>query len=210
MLKFKQVIEKFGKYVVQQSRNNLTRGQKNVSKELYNSVGYDSKASKNSFQLEFYMEQYGMFLDKGVRGANPSLVKNGKQKAPLSPFRYKNKMPPMESILNWVRFRRIRLRDDKGRFKAGSYRSIAFIIQKRIYAQGLKPTMWFTRPFLRAFESLPDDLVEAYAIDVETLLGYTLREIDTNPEEGPSQFKSTNQIPDNLDADMLKFFGVKF
>ena len=30
----------FGKYVVQQARTNLTKGKKNVSKELYDSIGY--------------------------------------------------------------------------------------------------------------------------------------------------------------------------
>ena len=33
-------LNSFGKYVVQQSRSNLTKQKKNVSKELYNSIGY--------------------------------------------------------------------------------------------------------------------------------------------------------------------------
>ena len=64
----------FAKYVVQQSRTNLTKGSKpygskNSSKKLYNSLDGDVKFSKNSFQLSFLMEQYGIFQDKGVRGA---------------------------------------------------------------------------------------------------------------------------------------------
>ena len=31
-------LNSFGKYIVKQSRTNLTKGKKNVSKELYNSI----------------------------------------------------------------------------------------------------------------------------------------------------------------------------
>ena len=33
-------LNKFAKYVIQQSRSNLTKSDKNVSKDLYNSLGY--------------------------------------------------------------------------------------------------------------------------------------------------------------------------
>jgi ElaB/YqjD/DUF883 family membrane-anchored ribosome-binding protein len=35
----REALNKFAKYVVQQSRSNLTKSDKNVSKELYNSLG---------------------------------------------------------------------------------------------------------------------------------------------------------------------------
>ena len=47
----KEALDNFGKYVVQQSRSNLTKKDKNVSKGLYNSIKYDTKVSKNSFEL---------------------------------------------------------------------------------------------------------------------------------------------------------------
>ena len=39
-----EALNKFAKYVIQQSRSNLTKGKKNVSKELYNSLDSESKA----------------------------------------------------------------------------------------------------------------------------------------------------------------------
>ena len=57
-------LNRFAKYVISQSRANLTRGKKNSSKELYNSLKGDVKVSKNSFQLSFLMEEYGLFQDK--------------------------------------------------------------------------------------------------------------------------------------------------
>ena len=33
-------LESFGKYIVKQARTNLTKGKKNVSKDLYNSIKF--------------------------------------------------------------------------------------------------------------------------------------------------------------------------
>jgi len=34
-------LKKFGNYIIQQSRSNLTKGGKNYTNELYNSLGYN-------------------------------------------------------------------------------------------------------------------------------------------------------------------------
>ena len=44
-----QELNRFAKYVIQQSRTNLTKGKKNSSKALYNSLDYDINVSPNSF-----------------------------------------------------------------------------------------------------------------------------------------------------------------
>ena len=116
------------------------------------------------------MEDYGIFQDQGVKGANPSLVKNGKQKAPSSQFSYSSKMPPIEPLRNWAQSKNLRFRDKEGKFKKGSYKSMAFVLQRSIFAQGLKPTMFFTKPFEKAFKRLPDEILEQFAIDVENQL----------------------------------------
>jgi len=84
-------LQSFGKYVVQQSRSNLTKKNHNVDKRLYRSLDYKISESNDKYSLQFLMEDYGMFLDKGVKGANPSLVKNGKQKGSNSPYSFKFK-----------------------------------------------------------------------------------------------------------------------
>ena len=81
-------LNRFAKYVIKQSKSNLTRGKKNSSKKLYNSLDYDLNVSKNSFSLSFLMEDYGVFVDKGVSG-----VKNKYD----TPYSYKDKMPPPRS-----------------------------------------------------------------------------------------------------------------
>ena len=51
-----KALRAFGKYVVQQSRTNLTKGKKNVSKELYDSIGFTLEEVSQGFRLYFEIE----------------------------------------------------------------------------------------------------------------------------------------------------------
>lgn len=157
-------LNKFAKYVIQQSRSNLSKSDKNVSKELYNSLGYNVGLTTKGAELGFSMEQYGEFQDKGVRG------KTSSAKAPNSPFRFGSgtgkKGGLTNSIDKWVRRKGIQFKDRKsGRFL--SYQSTAFLISRSIYQKGIKPSLFFTKPFVAAFKRLPDELIEAYSIGLE-------------------------------------------
>ena len=162
----------FAKYVIQQSRSNLTKGNKNVNKNLYNSLDKEIEVGANSFRLAFLMEDYGKFIDKGVQGSNPSGIKKGVQKAPNSPYRFKSKMIPTRVLDKWVIKKGIAPRNKSGKFL--SREGLKFAIAKSIALQGIRPSLFFTKPFEAAFKNLPDELVEAYGLDVEQFLQYTI------------------------------------
>ena len=61
----KDILNKFAKYVIKQARTNLTKGKKNSSKQLYDSLDYKLKVGQNSFGVEFLMEEYGAYQDQG-------------------------------------------------------------------------------------------------------------------------------------------------
>ena len=166
------VLNKFGKYVVQQARSNLSKKNKNVSKELYNSISYDVNVSQNgsSFSFVLKMEDYGEFQDKGVKG------KSSSTKAPNSPYRFgtgsaKGKGSLRESIPKWVRAKRFQFRDKKGKFL--SYDSTAFLISRSIYQTGIKPSNFYSRPFGLAFKQLPPEIVEAFRLTEEDFKAFT-------------------------------------
>tara|TARA_R100000951_G_scaffold41942_1_gene35391 strand:- start:14 stop:547 length:534 start_codon:yes stop_codon:yes gene_type:complete len=161
-----EALNKFGKYVVQQSRSNLTKDNKGGG-NLYSSIKYDLTEEQNAFLLDFLMEDYGTFQDLGVKGKNPTLIKNGIQKAPKSPYSYKSKKPPLKPLIEWAKMKKIRFRDKEGKFKRGNYKTIGFWLQKRIFSQGLKPSMFFTKPFEKAFKNLPKDIAKSFALDME-------------------------------------------
>jgi hypothetical protein len=154
----------FAKYVIQQSRSNLTKGGKNVDNKLYNSLDKQIEVGANSFRLAFLMENYGEFQDKGVSGT---------QRKYNTPFSYKGKRPPLKPIQDWVTKRRFQFRDrSTGKFM--SFKSTAYLVAGGILKNGIKPSLFFTKPFEKAFQRLPDELVEAYGLDVEQFLQYTI------------------------------------
>ena len=158
-------LNNFAKYVIQQSRSNLTRQNKNVDKKLYNSLDKEIEVGANSFRLSFLMEDYGEFQDKGVSGV---------KKKYDTPYSFKTKKPPFKPIQEWVKKRRFQFRDKKsGKFM--SYNSTAFLVVQGIFNNGIKPSLFFTKPFQSAFNKMPDELIEAYGLDVEEFLKYTLK-----------------------------------
>ena len=160
----KEYLNSFAKYVIQQSRSNLSKQNKNVDKKLYDSLDKEIEVGANSFRMAFLMEDYGAYQDKGVSGT---------QKKYNTPFSYKSKKPPLKPITQWVTKRRFQFRNkETGKFM--SYQSTAFLVRNGIFKNGIKPSLFFTKPFEKAFERLPDELVEAYGLDVEEFLQYTI------------------------------------
>lgn len=156
----------FGRYLVKQSRSNLSKAKRKHTGDLYRSISYRTKKNKNSISFSFMMEDYGEYVDKGVQGKASSV------KAPTSPYRFGSgtgKKGGLTNAINgWVRSKRIQFRQPNGRFM--SYDSTAFIITRSIYMTGLKTTNFYTRAFETGFKLLPNQLVKDYGLDVETLL----------------------------------------
>jgi len=163
-----EALNKFAKYVIQQSRSNLSKQKKSVTGDLYKSMSYNLQVNPNSFSLEFFMADYAMFVDQGVKGKLSTYSQSRN-----SPFSFRGKKPPMQPLADWAKSRNIRLRDEKGRYKKGNYRTIGFILQKSIYEKGIKASMFFTKPFEKAFDNLPQEIVEAFGLDIEDLLEFT-------------------------------------
>jgi len=169
-------LNRFAKYVISQSRANLTRGKKNSSNKLYNSLDSNVKVSKNSFEITFLMEEYGVFQDKGVKGTKSNYLENKN-----SPFSYKSKggknglkgMPPPKAFDKWIVRKGLKgIRNKKGQFI--SRKSLQFMIAISVFEKGIKASMFFTKPFEKAFKNLPKELVDAYRLDVEQLIKTTV------------------------------------
>ena len=158
-------LEKFRDYVVSQSRRNLSRLRKNSSKRLYQSIQGKVKTMPNSISIEFEMEDYGVFQDAGV---------SGKKKKYNTPYSYKSKMPPPKAFDKWIVRKGLAPRD-KGKFK--SRKSLSFVIARSVYMNGIKPSLFFTKPFEAAYKRLPEELVEKYGLDAFKLFNQQIDQI---------------------------------
>ena len=169
------VLIRFRDYVIQQSRSNLSKSDKNVSKELYNSLKGEILTENNYSIVGFSMAEYGQFVDKGVRG------KTSSAKAPNSPFRFGTgsgkKGGLTKGIDKWVRARGFQFRDKKsGKFL--SYEQTGFLISRSIFHKGIKPSLFFTKPFEAGYKKYIDtDLMKAFGQDVDTMVDSNLKDI---------------------------------
>ena len=180
--KVNKTIQMFRDYVIKESKDNLNRSKHNNTKGLYNSIKGEIVTEDKYTIVGFSMDNYGMFVDKGVKGADPSKVsKNAKitgQQAPDSPFSFKSKRPPSKFLEDWAKKKNIRLRDEKGRFKQGSYKTIGMIIAKNIWARGIKPSLFFTKPFEAGYKKYIDvDFIKAFGQDIDTIIDFNLKDI---------------------------------
>ena len=161
-------LDKFRDYVVSQSRRNLSMLRKNSSKRLYQSIQGKVKAMPNSISIDFKMEDYGVFQDAGVSGV---------KKKYNTPYSYKSKMPPPKAFDKWIVKKGLAPRD-KGKFKGR--KSLSFAIARSVFMNGIKPSLFFTKPFEDAYKRLPEELVEKYGLDALKLFNQQTKDILEN------------------------------
>jgi len=154
MSEFKKALEKYAKYVIQQSRSNLTKKKNNASKQLYNSLEYRIQGDK----ISFLSEKYGEFIDKGVKGSKSTYPESS-----ASPFKYTTKQPPSSVFDKWSIRKGIAPRDKQGRFV--SRQSLNFLIARSIKNKGIRATLFFTKPFERGLDLYGDEIVAGYLED---------------------------------------------
>ena len=160
-------LNSFGKQVVNRAKGNLQKA-KGGKTNLEKSLSFKVVTSQDGFSVEFYMESYGTFVDKGVSGTDVRRsFKDYKGKTISSPYKYTNKQPSSRVLDKWIVKKGIAPRDKSGKFK--NRKGLNFAIAKSIYEKGIKPTLFFTRPFERYFRRLPNDLVQKYGLDIERL-----------------------------------------
>lgn len=163
----------FGKQIQKQAKTNLTRSGHKDTSALYNSIKVEGRLSKSgrSIQFDIYMQDYGKFVDKGVKGVGGTKA-NGKKweekRVTNSPFKYTTKMPPTKALDGWVLRKGFVGRNDKGQMMSRS--SVKFAVAKSIFHMGLETTNFFSKPLEDAFRKLPDELVEKFGLDVDSLI----------------------------------------
>jgi len=158
-----KALQAFLKYTVTQAKANLTRKKKNSTKALYDSLEYDYTVSANSFSASISSLDYGEYQDKGV---------SGKNKKYNTPFSYKDKQPPASAFDKWIVRKGIAPRNSQGQFQ--SRKGLSFAIARSVFINGIKPSLFLSKPFEDGFKRLPDDIIEAYGLDVEEFLKFVI------------------------------------
>lgn len=160
-----KLLDEFKSDVIREAKKNLSKH--SSSGKLKNSLRGYVKESKNSIQISFEMEEYGFYQDKGVRGVDGK-IRN-------TPYRYTQRggrgslkgMPPPKAFDKWAVRKGIAPRDKEGKFL--SRKSLQFMLARSVFMKGIKPTLFFTKPFEKYYKNLPKELEEKYGLDMINL-----------------------------------------
>lgn len=164
LLNTEEALRKYVDLVIASAKQNLATGGKygshNASGSLSESiVAKPIEFTDKGIEAGISMNSYGEFVDKGV---------NGRKSAYTTPYSYKDKMPPTSKLDKWVVRRKIAPRDAKGKFLPR--KSVLFAIAMGIYQNGMKPTLFMTKPFDEMRKNLPIKLITAFREDAKVEL----------------------------------------
>lgn len=176
-------LESFGKQVVNRTKGNIQKA-KGGGTDLEKSIRFEIITDKDGFTVNFYMADYGTFVDKGVSGnKNPQVFKDYKDKVIKSPYKYTTKQPPAGILAKWISKKRIKGRDIgytkkdgtkvKGSGRFISNLSLAYIFARKIKRDGIKGISFFQKPLGLGLKQFGKDLLKNVKEDIIDTLNKT-------------------------------------
>jgi len=160
LLNTEEALRKYVDLIILEAKGNLAKQNKNASGSLSKSIkALPVTFGEGGLEAGIEMNSYGEFIDKGVSGI---------KKKYNTPYSYKKNIPPPISLEKCVVRRNIAPRDEKGRFLPR--KSVLFLIARGIFSNGLKPSLFLTKPFEKMRKDLPVKLIEAFREDAKVEL----------------------------------------
>jgi len=158
-------LNSFGKQVANRAKGGLQKA-KGGNSDLEQSIRYEVVKDQNGFTVNFYMNNYGTYVDKGVSGTQQKQTfKDYKNKTISSPYKYTNKQPPPDILAKWIQKKGLKGRDEKtGRFISNM--SLAFIIGRKIKRDGIKGLSFFQKPLMLGLKQFGGDMLNAVKEDL--------------------------------------------
>lgn len=141
----RQTLEEYGQQLIDEYKNNLSSSGHSATGNLANSISFTIDVSDGQIQLDLELADYWKFVEEG-RGPG--------------------KMPPIDSILSWVRMKHILPRESHG--KLPTERDLAFLIARKIGRFGIKGTNDLERAKQTVDNIFINRLADALAQDFDT------------------------------------------
>ena len=157
-------LNSFGKQVVNRAKGNLQKT-KGGGTNLEKSIDFKVITDADGFTVQFFMDSYGTFVDKGVSGTDVRRsFKDYKGKTISSPYKYTTKQPPSRVLDKWIVKKGIAPRDEKGRFM--SRKSISFLIARSIKRKGIQGISFFQKPLMLGLKQFGKEMLGAVKDDI--------------------------------------------
>ena len=158
-------LNSFGKQVVNRAKGGLQKA-KGGGTNLENSIKFEVVTTNDGFSVQFFMDSYGTFVDKGVSGNKQQRkYKDYLNKTISSPYKYTTKQPPPSILSKWISKKGIKGRDKKsGRFISNM--SLAFIIGRAIKRDGIQGISFFQKPLGLGLKQFGKDMLGVIKEDI--------------------------------------------
>jgi hypothetical protein len=149
MMQFKNVISvlnDFGKFLVEEYKDNLILNNVNASDNLYNSVKYMLDVGSKKFEVKLELADYWKYVENG---------------------RKPGKWPPISAIEKWIEIKPV-LPRPMANGQLPTNKQLAFLIARKIGLEGIKPRPILDQSIKDVWDVMKEFLEEALAKDVET------------------------------------------
>ena len=141
-----RVLNDFGKFLVEEYKDNLILNDKNASDELYNSVSYKVETPANGvFNVNISLLEYWKYIENGRRAGA--------------------KMPPISAIERWVEVKPV-LPTAMSNGKLPTTRQLAYLIARSISINGIRPQPLLQQSVDSVMSVMLEFIEEAVAKDV--------------------------------------------
>ena len=142
----KAVLNKFGKLLVEEYRNNLTEKNVNASKTLFNSISYIVEGNGTNFVVKLKLEDYYKYVENGRKAG---------------------KFPPINKIEKWVEIKPV-IQRPMANGKLPTKKQLSFLISRKIALEGIKPRPLLQQSIDEVFDEIKERLEEALIKDIES------------------------------------------
>ena len=164
-------LNSFGKQVVNRAKGNLQKA-KGGGTALEGSIRFEVVTDADGFSVQFFMSDYGTYVDKGVSGTKvKQKYKDYLGKVISSPYKYTTKQPPSRVLDKWVVKKGIAPRDKKGRFL--TRKTLTYLIARSIKRKGIKSLSFFQKPLGLGLKQFGGELLGNVKQDIIDTLNKT-------------------------------------
>lgn len=141
----RNVLNDFGKLLVDEYKDNLTENDVNASYKLYNSVSYVVENGDSSFEVKLSLEDHWKDVENG---------------------RKPGKFPSLKAIEKWIEIKPV-LPRPMSNGKLPTVQQLAYLIARKIELKGIEPKPLLHASLNDVWESMQEYIEEALAKDVE-------------------------------------------
>ena len=140
------VLNDFGKFLVEEYKDNLILEDVNASDSLYNSVTYMVEKNNTTYEVKLNLMHYWKYVENGRRAGG--------------------KFPPVSAIEKWIEVKPV-LPRPMSNGKLPTNKQLAYLIARKISIDGIAPRPLLQQSVDEVWRNMQEFIAEALAKDMQ-------------------------------------------